>query len=265
MFYSQGQLLFRLSIKTGYYKNIKGIVDNLNEIIKNCPHIVKNNENNFLYYDHVANRVRIMQRRINVDFLKASVVSGKKIHKLQNSKYDGMPIFDLDDFKSFLKEKDITMEQYLEKRKIDKEIQDYELNSHIYTEKKEVDKIVFENRLGIQLGFPINTNILEHDESVFPTQLDFGIPNQFFIYTDIIDYQLIGHTYAKIIKIVTVDFNKSLTFGTSISKEFTKIQYVKLSNFNFDEISVYIKDAQNNYIPFVFGVLTIILHFIEEE
>ena len=126
-----------------------------------------------------------------------------------------------------------------------------------------VSKISFENRLSIQLGFPCGTNILEFENAPFPSQINFGIPNQLFIYCDIIEYQLIGDKYAKIIKILTIDYEKLGNFGSTFSKEITPVQYLTVSDNFIDEITIHIKDAQGKNIPFLHGTLIAQLHFVE--
>ena len=127
-----------------------------------------------------------------------------------------------------------------------------------------VSKILLENRLSIQLGFPCETNILELEKASFPSQINFGIPNQLFIYCDIVDYQLIGDKYAKIIKILTIDYEKLGNFGSTFSKEITPVQYLPISENYIDEITIHIKDAQGKNIPFLYGTLIAQLHFIED-
>ena len=127
-----------------------------------------------------------------------------------------------------------------------------------------LEKITLQNRLSIQLGFPPENNLFDFQASPFPTKINFGIPDQFFVYCDIIDYQIIGNTYSKVLKIVTIEKDKNSIFGSNISKTFSPIQYLKLSEKSFDEISIHIKDGQGLPVPFLYGTLLVQLHFIDE-
>ena len=135
--------------------------------------------------------------------------------------------------------------------------------SQIGTGNIAISGIFLENRLSLQLGFPIGTNLVEEEKSLFSSQVEQGLPSQFFIYCDIIDYQLIGNTYAKIIKIVTIDRNKA--YGVSESKDFQPIQYVNLGQNNFDEVTIHIKDTEGKFVPFLYGTFIITLHFVQEK
>lgn len=126
-----------------------------------------------------------------------------------------------------------------------------------------VKKITLQNRLSLQLGFPCDRDIMLYTVSPFPCGAQFGIPDQILVYCDIIDYQIVGHTYAKIIKTVTIERDKIST-TSNICKAFSPVQYVELGERSFDKISINIRDTQGELISFLYGTSIVQLHFIEE-
>jgi hypothetical protein len=125
--------------------------------------------------------------------------------------------------------------------------------------------VTFQNRLSLQLGFPCNENALKFGISPFPAGLHLGLPEQMFIYCDIIDFQYVGNYYSKILKIVTLDNTEKISFGTIVSKTFLPIQYVPLCEREIDQINIQIRTAQGDLFPFEFGTLNVQLHFVESD
>lgn len=119
-------------------------------------------------------------------------------------------------------------------------------------------KIEFKGRLAMQLGFPPNTNVLEYDESPYTCNINFGIPDQIFIYTDIIEPQIVGDKAVQILRIVNNKYNE---YGASIFTEFKDIQYVSLMKKQFESINVILRDTSGLSFPFLHGISTIKLHF----
>ena len=126
--------------------------------------------------------------------------------------------------------------------------------------KKSVSHIYLEGRLAMLLGFDPSTDILQTHISPHVGNLRFGIPDQMFIYTDIIDPTFIGHEKAYVIKIVNTEAKK-FTFGDTCYKEYTHMHYMRLQKREFETISVDIRDYTGNFMPFQHGVLMVKLHF----
>jgi len=126
--------------------------------------------------------------------------------------------------------------------------------------KKSVHHIYLEGRLGMQLGFEPHMDILQAQMSPHVGNLRFGVPDQMFIYTDIIDPTFIGHEKAYVIKVVNTE-GKKFTFGDTCYKEYTHMHYMRLQKREFETISVDIRDYTGQFMPFQHGVLMIKLHF----
>lgn len=129
---------------------------------------------------------------------------------------------------------------------------------------KNISHIYLEGRLGMQLGFVPNTDILQNEISPHIGNACFGIPDQMFIYTDIIEPTFIGHEKAYVIKVVNTDAKK-FTFGDACYKEYIHMHYMRLQKREFDSISVDIRDYTGNFMPFQHGALMIKLHFKKQN
>lgn len=130
-----------------------------------------------------------------------------------------------------------------------------EIEKHVNS----LDSIYFENRLAMQLGFAPNENILSYNLSPHAYNLIMGVPEQFFVYCDLIEPQIIGDTSAKVLRIINTT-DGSLTFAQSAHKEFNPPHYVSVNEKKIEKISIDIRDASGNFLPFQFGILTIKLH-----
>lgn len=121
-------------------------------------------------------------------------------------------------------------------------------------------KITFSPRLCVQLGFEPNENILKFDKSPFGANLQFGIPDQMFLYTDIIEPTFIAEEKAYVLKIINTQHSGG-SFGTSCYKEFEHMHYMPLEKREFEAISIDIRDHNGQFMPFLHGVLAVKLHF----
>lgn len=86
--------------------------------------------------------------------------------------------------------------------------------------------------------------------------LDRGL-HTFFVYCDIVQYQLVGDANVPLLRTVAVSGKK----GDVISKSFQNIHYVGLSRSTFQEIHVHITDDTGLRVPFEHGRVIVKLHF----
>lgn len=126
--------------------------------------------------------------------------------------------------------------------------------------KKNIAHIYLHGRLGLQLGFDPLSDIMETRISPHIGNVRFGIPDQMFIYTDIIDPTFIGHEKAYVIKVINTEAKK-FTFGDTCHKEYTHMHYMRVQKREFESISVDIRDYTGQLMPFQHGILMIKLHF----
>jgi hypothetical protein len=121
-------------------------------------------------------------------------------------------------------------------------------------------KINLENNLAYQLGFEPNSNIFDQLSTQTGINLNFGIPSQMLIYVDFIESQIISDVYANVIKIVrTIEQNDH--FGDLCQRESTNLNYFPVSKNNISEIKVELRDFTGNFMPFKFGVSSLLMHF----
>ena len=98
------------------------------------------------------------------------------------------------------------------------------------------------------------------DQSVkiapFPADITAGF-NSLYIYTDIVEHQIVGDFYVPLLRCVPVrgENNECVTIG------YDKPHYIPISKDHIDTITIEIKNDQNKNIPFRFGKVTVKLHF----
>lgn len=81
--------------------------------------------------------------------------------------------------------------------------------------------IQFHGLLALQLGFAPDTDVLKYDLSPYIGNVYFGIPDQTFLYCDLIEPQLIGYDSTQVLKIINTTQRKA-NFGTSCYHGFQK-------------------------------------------
>jgi len=122
-------------------------------------------------------------------------------------------------------------------------------------------KVHFSPRLALQLGlhhagpYPANTEIL----GVKPVDISLGVPSQMFIYMDVLEEQIIGHTRAPLLRTVPVDTKAQ--YGSMTVVHFDHPIYFDLRTKSFDTLEIYIKDHAGRNVPFDFGTSTLLVHF----
>lgn len=130
---------------------------------------------------------------------------------------------------------------------------------------KPLFSISFEGRLAMQLGFAPNENIISHSLSPHAVNLGLGVPEEFLVYCDIVESQIIGDTSSKVLRIINTVSGEKVLFGQSCHKEFNPPHYIEVNEKKIEKVSIDIRDMAGNYLPFQFGVLTIKLHFKQQQ
>lgn len=120
----------------------------------------------------------------------------------------------------------------------------------------------FHGRLALQLGFTPDTNILTTDLSPFVGNTYVGIPEHMFVYSDIIEPQLVGYEASQVLKIINTT-DKEVKFGTSCYHGFIKIHYIPILKKEFDKIQIEIRDITGKLFSFRHGIAIAKLHFKE--
>jgi hypothetical protein len=130
--------------------------------------------------------------------------------------------------------------------------------------KKTFSELYFNNRLAIQLGYEPDTNALQKSkELVRNPHISYGIADEMMIYCDIIEPQVFGHEMAKIIRIVNI--GKDVLFGATCHKEYQRLHYIPLLKKEFETISIELRDKSGAFLPFEYGTVLVVLHFLKIE
>lgn len=121
--------------------------------------------------------------------------------------------------------------------------------------------LVFSEGLKDLLGFSKTNITLPPYQAVRtdkPLRLNLFVPDQLFIYSDLVSNVFVGDSLAPLLRAVVVDSEKS--FGTTISKSFESPHYVKLAKNYFNSIDINIRNSLGDLAPFQFGTVTCKVH-----
>ncbi|KAK6167066.1 hypothetical protein SNE40_021173 [Patella caerulea] len=103
------------------------------------------------------------------------------------------------------------------------------------------------------------TNSVRSDRKV---DLDSNFHN-IYIYTDIIENQLVGDKSAPLLRAIQVDLSKS--FGSTVYKTFDNPYYIPVSQNYIDTIELGLYTELGHLVPFEFGHVLVKVHFKREE
>ena len=81
--------------------------------------------------------------------------------------------------------------------------------------------------------------------------------HQLYVYTDIIEHQLVGDTTAPLLRTVPA----GNTFGETVDVDFTKLRYKPVARSLVNDIEIDIRDETGKRIPFQNGRVIVKLHF----
>lgn len=115
-------------------------------------------------------------------------------------------------------------------------------------------------KLCLQLGFPPDTNLCDVRESRHPANVLLGLPFQLMIYCDIIEPQIIADVFARVLRIAVIE-NRRYLYGTQQIQMFSPPHYVPVLKREFESIETDIRAPTGERVPFLFGTVSIKLHF----
>lgn len=104
-----------------------------------------------------------------------------------------------------------------------------------------------------------NTRLVYDDDKIIATMcmdLKRGL-HTFFIYCDIVEYQLVGDANVPLLRTVPVSGKN----GDVVANSFDNVHYVPLSRSTFQDIEVHITDDTGLRVPFEQGRVIVKLHF----
>jgi hypothetical protein len=108
---------------------------------------------------------------------------------------------------------------------------------------------------GGMIHTPLERNTYHHSNKGLDIN---NITHNIFVYTNIINYSLVGNVYAPILRTVpTYSANR----GSYVTKEFIHKYYHRLSSNYIKQITIDLRDDQGENIKFHSGKVSVILHF----
>ncbi len=111
--------------------------------------------------------------------------------------------------------------------------------------------------LGALLGF--KERVIKGRDRI-TGEYPFDVKNSFyslFIYSDIIEPQVVGDTHAKLLQVTPAPQRTN----TIISHTFNPVQYVPLEKKHFESILIAIRNSAGDLVPFTTGLSIVKLHF----
>lgn len=119
------------------------------------------------------------------------------------------------------------------------------------------------DRLALQLGYRPNEEV-EVSTSHAPNvaSITSGIPDMMLIYCDILEPQITGDSWSKVLRTLNLSPDGVVPFFSKCcTSNFAQLQYIPLQQKHFESISIDIRDGTGELLPFRFGTLSVKLHF----
>lgn len=134
-------------------------------------------------------------------------------------------------------------------------------NSDVQINGKYIVSCTLSDRLSIQLGYPTGVNIFSVKKAPFGSNVKFGVPDRMIIYCDIIEPQIFGDSFARVLNSVNTLPEGEANFGKTFSTYLTVPQYIPVQAQVFESVSIDIRDVEGKSMPFQYGTLSVKLHF----
>lgn len=124
----------------------------------------------------------------------------------------------------------------------------------------EITSIITSPILSLQLGYKPRSNLKEMSIGKHPVNLYLGLPSQIFVYTDIIQPQVVGDVITSLLRIIPLDPTEFI-YGAYKMHVFSPAHYVPVLRREFDTLEIDIRTTTGSRIPFQFGSSCVKLHF----
>lgn len=123
----------------------------------------------------------------------------------------------------------------------------------------------FSDVLNKILGFSHDHGIVVQSDTKYidqrPAGLTNGIPNMFFVYTDICEPYITGDVHTPLLRVVPSVAADNYNYGSVKIRHFSPPRFIPLLRTSFQTITIDIRDEFGEPIPFEYGTLTVTLHF----
>ena len=108
------------------------------------------------------------------------------------------------------------------------------------------------------------TNSKRLIEAIYPSCISRALTNQLYIYSDVCMPYNVGDTKSSLLRIVSLNTTNYL-FGHTSVQYFAPIHYFPVLKNCFQNININIRDQFGQRVSFLFGTLTVTLHFKRER
>ena len=144
-----------------------------------------------------------------------------------------------------------------------------ELKNKVFLVARPNISVSFQGKLATILGMIPDDNLGRsnyHEAADFTTSITTYAPHQsdinggfytLYVYTDIIQYQLVGDSYVPLLRCVHIS-GKS---NDAVIASYDSPHYVSINKDHITSITIELKDDQNREIPFSYGKVIVKLHF----
>ena len=126
---------------------------------------------------------------------------------------------------------------------------------------KGVVRVEFTRRMSQLLGFTQNPKkyvLTNSEEAKFMPHLE-GNAHSLYIYSSIVDHQIVGDTAAPLLRVVCPDADK---LGQTVSEKYIKPYYLPINTSYIDTIDIQIRTTTGHLFPFISGSPVVVsLHF----
>ena len=134
-----------------------------------------------------------------------------------------------------------------------------------YYSDKHVEVRLPYNGIEVEIDWPLAALLGFEDRVITGTdrieaEYPFDVKNtlySLFIYSDVIEPQVVGDTYAKLLQVTPAPQRTN----TIISHTFNPVQYVPLATRQFETIEISIRNSAGDLVPFTTGLAIVKLHF----
>lgn len=134
-------------------------------------------------------------------------------------------------------------------------------NNEVAVNGKYIQSCIICDRLGIQLGYPPGISVFSVKSSPYVANLKFGVPDRMIVYCDIVEPQIFGDSFARVLNSVNTLPDGEAYFARPISSYFNVPQYIPLQSKSFESVSIDIRSVDGKKMPFLYGTLSVKLHF----
>ena len=122
-----------------------------------------------------------------------------------------------------------------------------------------IKRAYLHGRLALQLGYQPGSCVFDGADHC--PSLSFGICENFLVYTDVIEPQIVGNVHGQIIKVVQA-VDSHFEYGDSCVRNFTNRSYYSVLKKSFETLSISIRDTTSGeLVSFGFGCSYVLLHF----